>query len=469
MQLRRRVLDQVQTSTENFGDVRDVRIVMQSMQDGGIASARGVGLSSDGGATVSDLGEPRKPYEVEEHEAIEIPLSDLMEGDRLHLYPEVTRKNYFRVYFKDDRLLFQAGGFVGLIPVNPRVAIFVRQRVPVRNLERLIAVAEHAPVSLAPHERSYAVHEESNPSLLDLLARAFLASLSVVEAEGLYREYEQTVEDTSFPRGRILMGQTVHRHAARGVSNRITASWFAQSIDTAPNRCLKYAIWYLAGRYNSVRLNRAGAKSILYELNRVYHLFNGVELDRSRRFLDDSLVADPGRLPSIRAYYRNTINLASTIIRDQGVTFDGRGDDVLMASFLINMETVFESYLRVVLRRRLESLSPKVKVLDGNKSGSHGGKKLLFDEAPSEIATPDIVIGMTTRSATAPQYPLLIEVKYKKIRGAPERSDINQAISYATSYRAPHVVLAHPRVEGSKHGLHILGRIERTVFSPVRL
>lgn len=433
-------------------------------------------MAATTGSQLSELGTPNRRSEADlvgvrqqavrrvfptmEHSLVEIPLTDLMEGPRLHFYPEVIAKGYFNFYLRNDRLTFQAGRFIGLIPINNRVAIDVRPRVPIANLERLLATAEHAPLALVPHTRTYMPHDAGFPSLLDLLAKALISSINEIEANGVLREYRRRTEDTSFPRGRILLGETMRRNEARGLRHRAAASWFEHSPDTAPNRCIKYAVWFLSRRYSSIQ-PRVGTRGIVFDLNRAYRLFDGVQLDVALGFLSDRQVADPNNIPSTRAYYRATLHLAMTIIRDQGVTFDGREDKILMSSLLINLEQVFEAYLRAVLQAKFSNLEREIRVLDGNKGGAGGGRKLLFDEAPSDPATPDIVIQRCVAGNATLTYPLLVEAKYKLLA---DRSDINQAIAYAASYRARSVVLVYPLISPGTGGLRTQGRIGASTF-----
>jgi 5-methylcytosine-specific restriction enzyme subunit McrC len=295
-------------------------------------------------------------------------------------------------------------------------------------------------------------------SLLDVLAQALIGALAEIEINGLFRQYVEHLEDTSFPRGRILLNQTMIRHEARGIGYRVTAAWFESSFDNAPNRCLKYAIWSLAQRYSSIRLDSA-RRGILAELNRVHHLFSSVALDGARQFLSDALVAEPARIPSIRAYYRDPVYLARAIAQNQGVALAGPRGAILMATLLLSLQDIFEAYLREVLKSSFRTLDPTLEVLNGNKAGAGGGKKLLFDGQPSDAATPDIVMRAIARDGSSAVYPVIVDAKYKKITSRPYRDDINQLIAYGASYRAPKVVLVHPRAESARHGLSLLGRI----------
>lgn len=118
------------------------------------------------------------------------------------------------------------------------------------------------------------------------------------------------------------------------------------------------------------------------------------------------------------------------------------------------MHQVFENYVRNVLARETQANGWPLQVLDGNE---RPGRKLLFDQGPSEWATPDIVV---RREGVDPPVPALLEVKYKPESGAPDRGDLNQAITYAASYRCPNVVLVQPQGGSSAAGMKRLGTLD---------
>src|SRR5438105_4267605 len=72
----------------------------------------------------------RNLYSAEEYGVVQLPLAQVLEGDQLRLYPEVTAKGYFSVAANGAQLLLRAGHHIGLIPINDRVAIDVRPRIP---------------------------------------------------------------------------------------------------------------------------------------------------------------------------------------------------------------------------------------------------------------------------------------------------------------------------------------------------
>ncbi len=400
----------------------------------------------------------RSVYAAKEHGKVAIPLEHLIIEGILHIYPEVTGKNYFSIHLKDNKLVFQAGAYIGLIPVNDRVAIDVRPRVPLRNIEKILSFTEQPFVSLRLHARQYETTLEQPKQLLDFMADDLMQALAVIEQKGLHREYVLENHDTSFPRGRIQVSNTMQRHHAKGMKHRVAASWFSSSGNIGTNQCLKYALWYLAEHYRRVRPRR-GHRKIVGSLNRNYLSFNEIDLDRSRSFLGNPVVINPAWMPTNRAYYQQSIQIAKAIIRDRGITFDGRKDEILMASLLVNMEKAFEEYIRKVLQNGMAMISSEISVFDGNKRIPGGARKKLFDDVEMPEVTPDILCDRIDNSTDLAGLPIIIEIKYKPITELPERSDLNQAITYGVSYRAHHVVIVHPRVQASHAGLNFLGRL----------
>lgn len=305
----------------------------QALTPGTVTSPDGAPADDEAGAPQgaapadSARVKARKIYPAVEHGSVDVPLQDLLTDGELDLYPEVMVDNLFTIVLSKHKLVFRAGRFVGQIPVNDRVMIDVRPRVPFANLERVLRAANQEPLSLAPHTRRYAEHAVGAPSLLQSFADSLVDALAAVEAGGLHRQYLRRTADTSFPRGRILMSETMRRHQARSIHHRAAVSWFEPSVDTPTNRCAKHAVWYLARRFQSAKKSLENRR-LLSNLNRLYQMFGGVTLDPTLGFLSDPLVEDPRRLPSNRAYYERALRLAAMIARGSGVAFGRRGGEV---------------------------------------------------------------------------------------------------------------------------------------------
>jgi 5-methylcytosine-specific restriction enzyme subunit McrC len=404
--------------------------------------------------------QPRKLYEGEEHGEINVPISDLIDGGKLNLYPEITKRGVFRIFPRKDQLVFQAGSFIGIIPINEKVTIDVRSRVPNRNLDRVLSISEHLPLDLSPHSRHFAAHKQRPESLLDAFANALLREIDTIRSYGRIKQYLPQDLTTSFPKGKILLGPTLRKHFAKGVCHRVEARWYEYTTDNPLNRCLKYALFFLATRYLAVG-DRAGKAQILSRLNDAYLFFGNVTLDHAQKFFAEPLVEAPEGIPELRAYYRNAVAIAKAVIHEHGVSFQDAGTEFRLGSLLLNMEDAFEKYLRNILKSHTWDM-PNLELLDGNLKGEGGGRKRLFDEGHGSYtgdATPDIVIQSNTAVDELKRFPLVIDVKYKVITGTARREDIEQVVAYAISYGAKRALIIYPRAPGVDLGGSLVGQL----------
>jgi 5-methylcytosine-specific restriction enzyme subunit McrC len=391
-------------------------------------------------------------HSVREHQTVDVPLGDLVDpSGRLRINPEVEAKGYFTVQLKKGQVRLSATGYVGLIPLNDRIVIDVRPRAPIGDLGRLLRISEHAPPALAV-DRDYEWDPAWNESLLDLYAYWLVERIEEVTVSGLLRDYMRHEEVTSFPRGRIHTDATQTRLRTRGNHHQAVSSWFERTVDNDPNRCLKYAMWFIAGRLAKLKPRTAKRGRLLQRLSALYARFDGVPLELSLSFLSDPMVTGARQMPSVRSYYRPALDLSVAIIRRHAFGLKATSKDLRLPSIVLDMNKIFEAYLRTVLRRQLAAPRLDAQVLDGNKEG----KKPLFDAPPSEDATPDIVC----RDRESGSCSLIVEIKNIPAQGNPPRDSIEQAITYAAAYRCDRVVLAQPRGYRQEFsGLRLHGRI----------
>jgi 5-methylcytosine-specific restriction enzyme subunit McrC len=376
--------------------------------------------------------------ECDAYGLIDLPLEQVLDASgRLDLNPDIETGDYFAVSMRKGQLRLRAGGYIGVIPLNDRIVVHVRPRVPMSNLTRVVNLSGYPPTILTSM-RGYDTVDEWNESLLDVYAAQLIRHVEVLTLSGLLREYARREEVSSFPRGRVMLHQTIQRQYPRGIRHAAHVSWFERGADVAPNRCIKYAIWLLAQRYIATKPVDRASRQLHRRLNALYAGLADVELDHRRTFMEDPVVTGARPLPTLRSYYRDALNVAIAIIRQRAVLIESAGGAIRLPSIVMNMDYVFEGYVRNVLRLQAATNARSEVVFDGNEAP---GQKLLFNEKPSPYATPDIVVRATDQTT-----PLVLEVKNVPIKGdLSDRSHINQAVTYAASYRTKRVVLVHPR------------------------
>lgn len=395
-----------------------------------------------------------------------MPAEDVLVRGRIDMYPNLEGKGYFVVQVGRSATRLQARGYIGVIPINDRLTLEVAPRVPISSLSRMLEISAVAPVTLVNAFRLYAVGDRMYPSLAAVYAAGLRSAVEVIAQSGFLRDYKRMEETTSFPRGRVDINRTIQQGPARGITHRAAVTRFERSMDVPANRCLLYAAWRLSlyAKQLGPTLRESERRRIQRDLNVVWHLLQGVELDWTERFLSDDWVSGAQGLPSVRAYYRSALDLALVIIGRQALLIEDRGSHVQLPSLVLDMAGMFESYLRNILVAASRDGAWPADVLDGRKAPPEGGRGLLFEPGDRVVTTPDVVLRLRGANQT---YPVIIEVKYKPAHGAPARQDLNQAIAYALAYGSQHVVLAQPRSLDpvSAPGLRTMGVIKDITVS----
>lgn len=384
---------------------------------------------------------------IPEYGEVRVPLDLLLRDGRFDF---TANRDLFELRFRDNEVVIKAGHYVGHIAVNDRLVLRVNPKLPIERLDRILRLSDTVPIVASQLVRGYALAPQSLPNLLDIVTDEFLSRLEHVDSNGLLRRYERRETDTAFPRGRFLLGQTMVRHQARG-RLRAAVSYFEHTLDNAPNRCLKLALWQLV----ALLLDRGPAKGWrlrIARLNRASVMFDAVHLDLGRSFLRDDEVKEPSLLPESRPEYRGAVELAKSVVEGRGIDLDRPGAEIHLPSILVDLQDAFERYLRNALRGRMAEQIGGISVLDGNLKPPVGARKRLFSTGSSVDATPDILVERDRYREPI----VVLEIKY--IDRDFVRDEINQAIAYAVSYKAP-CVLIRPKLVGEAPGLGVHGQV----------
>lgn len=381
-----------------------------------------------------------------ERQSVGVPLDQLLAASgKLEIMPSVAAKGYFDIDYRAGQLIFKAGKFVGLIPINDRVVIDVKPKIAVADLLHIVDVAEEEVPFLDFFVRSYREQKGLEESLLGLIVKTLLKQLGEIEREGLYKRYVRFEESGSF-KPRINFSKTIQREWCRGNFSRTSNEVFHFTRDHALNRLIKFAIWY-GGHYLEFR---TGASDIREELNLFYNLFEAIPLDMSRSFLPEvRLALETGRIPVLRNYYVQIAKTCLLIIGDRSVSLETAGSDVTLLSFILNLEDVFEKYARKVLTRWAKANHPEIAVRDGNR----GRRNYLFHDSKVFDIFPDIYL---TRGK---ERLLVADAKYKL---KADEHDRYQIIGHSASMGAKKAVLIVPAFGGSEGELIRRGQIYDT-------
>jgi 5-methylcytosine-specific restriction enzyme subunit McrC len=392
-----------------------------------------------------------------ENSLVPLQSQEFLADNKLNVYSEVLQKGFIRIQLTDSALSLYSTGYIGLIPLNSTTALDVQPKVPIANLERLLSVAEGPALKIVDLYRQYSETDPGLPSLMDVIAQAFVKAIEFVISEGRLRQYEYHKRTTAFPRGRIHLGDTLRRSQARGRYDTVVASAYEQTVDVPVNRLLKYALWKLASRYERMPKTRA-VRHLLNRISAAFQAFDGVYLDHRLSFQNDRLVRDPELLTPIRDYYQRAVWIAKLIVASSGIKISSSSGNLILPTILLNLDDVFEAYVRKLLQEAAAG-SRQFAALDGNLNPPRGASKRLFDQpallGANAKACPDVlIIDLMDESPRA-----VIEVKYKGIASMADRHDVAQTLVYGLTYDCGVGILAHPKIENGVSGLQLVGRI----------
>ena len=385
----------------------------------------------------------REIFALESRGSRELQLAQVMHEGRIRLFPHVEKKGLLFLQFKKNSVTVSAGPFIGLIPLNENVLIDVKPKMPVGNLARVVDISRLSLERIPSQKREYLLEKAESISALKFFASEFVESVRDAISSGVYKVYSKAHVVSSQPRGRVDIRATLRDCWSRGREHLVSTQRFRQTPNMPVNRAIKAALEYILVRAPAwgedgialVRLASAVHRGMPSEISSILPHDSRI----CRKIISEKL------LPPSRHYYYGCLEMALAILENKSVSIHNDGDDLLSSTFIVNFETVFESYLRRSLHQHA---GDDFWVRDGNAEG----KKQLFDDKKDPPAQPDIVmIHKGTRRK------IIAEVKYKE---KPNRDDINQAITYGLSYKCDQVVLVHQCKDSGRRGLRPIGSID---------
>ncbi|WP_419189002.1 5-methylcytosine restriction system specificity protein McrC [Stieleria marina] len=349
-------------------------------------------------------------YPCLEHGEVVVPIENLIVDGKIDVFPEITGRGYFDIDYRGGELRLIAKSYIGVIPINSRVAIHVRPRFPIENALYLVQKAKKSLGALPSHLRKYAAEPLKAGSAEDLFGRAVIEALSVVQRDGLLRQYV-TKETTHGFRGRIQFGKSVSRFIAKGYRYRHVRDVSFLTSDLPENRLVKHTLEHLV-RYLQ-QLTGKDSISLATHASRLVELFDTVSplaenAEKASRQVAGQIVKLPG---SHRAYER-LLWLCYLIATQQGVSLESFGK-VQIESLVIRLDDVFEAYVRELIQEQISGILPGGQVFDGNVH-----RVPLYVHGGDNQVKPDIYIRKPGVR------PIVLDAKYKPKLKAADRYEV---------------------------------------------
>jgi 5-methylcytosine-specific restriction enzyme subunit McrC len=308
---------------------------------------------------------------------------------------------------------------IGAVQVG-ELQIEIRPKIPIQNLLFLISFA------LDPRrwrDIGFALDEES--SLVEAIIPGFVFQLSRAIERGLLHGYVEESAALSTVRGRINIAEQVRSRWGRVPPIEVVFDEFTEDIEE--NRILKSALRQL----RRLRARSASARSALASFEPT--------------FLDVTSVSyDPRRLPDfwftrLNRHYENAIHLSKLILRS--TSFEHRYGNVEAASFLVDMNAVFEDFVVVALREEL-------RVTEREFPQGAEARPLKLDSASRVRLRPDISWWQ------GDQCVFVGDVKYKRLQlKGFVNADLYQLLAYLVATDLPQglLIYAHGEADDVTH------------------
>ncbi len=400
--------------------------------------------------------------EVEPHRIVRVDGS-------VDVFKEIEKSGYLSFEVSSRGVQVRAGQFVGLIPVNSRLAIRVTPRIPLQNLTRMVTDLNLNLQALSAL-RYYGESPDLALWMTDVLTDAFIESVNGLREQGLERQYFRRNDASSTPRGRVSLAETA-RFWARGERHKAGFAWFERTPQSTYNEVLKAALLLCLSTYRDPAVrNSSGNRLRVSRLGAALHVFDEVQEPGAHkiRVLAEQVRRSP--VPATLDHYRTPLGLASRLLLGRGIDLESDEGEALRTSLLVDMGDLFEKYVRKVLQEKVAQENWPWSVLDGNLASAK--LPMYLEASPGDFAlaperTPPAKAGGLANSMTpdiliqgAGGVNLVVaDVKNKPTKDMPKRDDVEQVLAYAVRYGVSRALLIYPKSAGQDTGLQAVGRI----------
>lgn len=375
--------------------------------------------------------------DIEERGVRFFPRADLIDPYGNSLILSDTRK-IGAVELRDiaDGFNLMVMGFIGVLPLTSSITLNITPKFPIQNLWKMLEVAEETYVNILTSVRKYESTQSPTPHLM--LARSFCYYLQRLLSAGLERSYYRKNE-CGYYKPRIEFGQTISRYASRGNPIETVSSVFVFGLDNPINRIIKSACLC----FSQLIPNNSFWKKEKQLITLALETLQFVKTVRSSNidFNVNGLVSK-----RLAEHYSGLLKVYQLLMLGGGVSFvfDSKGKE--LPSFLFNLDSIFERFVRKTLSMGLNQFN--MKILDGNL---HLG--YLFEDNHLYKTKSDIIFKSGNKIFG------LGEVKYKpKLKEA----DRYQIISHTTAANSSIGILFTPAVGNQAQGPEYIGRLSST-------
>ncbi|MFI4893900.1 MAG: McrC family protein [Phycisphaerales bacterium JB058] len=316
---------------------------------------------------------------------------------------------------------------IGLVQL-PTIAIEIQPKISMSSVVFLVSYAADR-MNWSRMQTAW----QDDATLVDLIATVLCRSIERSTRKGLLAGYRSHEESLSAPRGRIRFPEHISKRLGQAPPIEIEHDLF--TTDIIENRVLLSAL---------SRLRRLPLRSmtINHEIGRAARLFGGVELIHyPKHSIPDPVITQLNR------HYEAALRIAQLVLRSSSVDIGSgarRAD-----AFLVDMNAVFELFLRTALR---ESLRCPLSAFPDRPP------RLRLDAAEHIPLKPDLCLIASGRIVWVG------DAKYKRLSPAGyQNADVYQMLAYLTATGLPSGMLIYAADAGLASTTHVIEGATREV------
>ncbi|HHV26899.1 MAG TPA: hypothetical protein GXX63_06860 [Tissierellia bacterium] len=325
----------------------------------------------------------------------------------------------------DGKLLIRH--YVGFIQVNktrlliyPKISNRARDKKTLeKSFEILIKLLSYSDFNSVKRIPSPQHMEKYQGDLLEVFIGFFIDELLFLFKRDVNRNYNQSLENQSFIKGKIDFAETIKKNSYRKHLHYVRFDHFTE--DILLNQIFKSVIQNLILR-TRIKENRIKLKQALLWLEDV----ETIHLDNE--------IWSKVKFTRLNYLYKPVFNLAKLFYYNSSPNLN-KGDE-LTFSFLVPLNKLFEKYLYEILNR-------SVKDYNIEHEGPVSYLARLNDEKFAKLK-PDITIIQDEN------VKYIIDAKYKEVLKIDNKlqisqSDIYQMLAYSVNYKCNNIALVYPK------------------------
>ena len=255
--------------------------------------------------------------------------------------------------------------------------------------------------------------------IFEALISMYLEEVNRLVKQGLRSDYVSIEENANCLKGKLLFAENVRTNAAH--KERFYVSHDEYSLDRPENRIIK-ATLLLLGRVSSTETNRNAIRAILPAFAEV----------KTPKDVDADLLLAKSRADRNMSAYEQLLVWSAIFLKGESFsTFHGK--EVSMA-LLFPMETLFESYVALQLKRHMGKVHREYSVK------TQVALKYLFDDPKKGLLRPDIVC------SKGKERKVVLDTKWKRLGSERDisQADLYQMYAYSKKFETQETVLIYP-------------------------